>query len=1232
MKKVLSVIIIGLLCLSTFSIFAPHVKAQTDPLFTSAYGGDPGRDEIMFTSDDLDYVPVIDSVESMGIAVLTVDCQPSTTGDYANDAHKNFEYISQKTGGKHFYYTSPEWNVALATEISSRIGSGKGDVVLTFDLTGSMGWVTGDLKVRTKGIIEALPSTLNIVFGIGTHVDYPHYYNSYGYSDLYGQSPDYAWKMNLDITTDRNAAKNAIDSMTNYWGADGPQDYVRVLYETQFFSWRSDSKKIVVMFGDAPAHSAPSGLTLGAITQKQLLIDSLKLLHAESDKAMEKQVEYFSKILATFRVETYEPEWWTMAKLGADVIADIVAPTDIPSWVPKKYVKALKVAETAYKVVSWGDRAKTLIELVDTFMEDPYLSPTLGIDELTYRYKSKIILNWLYPQFESIMDTTLADTIGYLGALPDSDPAYQDMISEVSRIESWMLRIQSGESTVNYVDFSSPNLASTAKVGGLMDLYYPQFTELLDAYKTGKKVEDVSSAVIIGGLAVKAIGAFLVLAAGTGAAIMTAAETYIGYGMGAAGVVETVSSVYEEIPKRDAVSLVISRIFPALVSDEVSIMSVYEAVFNLVEKWSQRGAYPAENYGFELSQETFVVTPWWSYDSIPTAPIFYQLDVKGIAFVRSKYSSQAKARFALEVTDFLGKYCYTVGGSIACVNPSECVTVDFSLHMADLLSFGETEKTYKVVGFMSFGTSIYVLPSKIFRVVRDSKDAVCSMYTSTTSSTITSGGTLSFPIDIPEGSSYFAISLDFPGSDLDLHLYDSSGKHVGIDYLTGIIQTQMPGSSYSGQTVNPEWILVEGDIGGQTLTAMVVGVDVDKTESFSLSYIIEGDAIKIAPPSSTIFPGQTALYNVTLQNFGDTQTTYDLMLLGLDPLWYEFSPSSLTIDPSQFATASLRVTPPLTASAGNYTFEVSASGAFGKVSALLALEKPLDTLPPTTALAIGEPKYVDPLDNIYVTSAASFTLTAEDNPGGTGVASTLYRIYNSTYDTDWLEYSAPFYLTGLTDGEYSIDYNSTDNAGNVEPTNTAMVILDNTPPTTTLTIGEPKYVSDKTYVTSDTPFTLEATDTGSGVFSIAYRIYNDAYDSGWQTYIAPFKLTSLADGTYTIEYNSTDNVKNVETSHTATFTLFLWNYIYQDTHGRGTTLKINLAHKFFQFITPDKDYGIRKATYMKQCGRAIIISHCDKELRLITVSVDTKIDFCYAIAWDLQTRKCYLLIDKAGIE
>jgi hypothetical protein len=195
-------------------------------------------------------------------------------------------------------------------------------------------------------------------------------------------------------------------------------------------------------------------------------------------------------------------------------------------------------------------------------------------------------------------------------------------------------------------------------------------------------------------------------------------------------------------------------------------------------------------------------------------------------------------------------------------------------------------------------------------------------------------------------------------------------------------------------------------------------------------------------------------------------------------------------------------------------------------------------------------------------------------------------------------------------------------------------VVDDTPPTTKLIIGEPKYAaSTRTYVTKDSLFTLTADDwTGSGVAETAYRISNSTYDSGWTHYATPFNLTSLRDGNYTIAYNSTDNVGNVETTHQISVTLFSWNYVFEDTYGRGTILKINTAYKFFQFIAPGKDYGIRQATCMQQCGRAIIINHCDKQLRLITAAVDTKLDFCVAVAWDLQTRKQYFLMDKPGIE
>ena len=219
---------------------------------------------------------------------------------------------------------------------------------------------------------------------------------------------------------------------------------------------------------------------------------------------------------------------------------------------------------------------------------------------------------------------------------------------------------------------------------------------------------------------------------------------------------------------------------------------------------------------------------------------------------------------------------------------------------------------------------------------------------------------------------------------------------------------------------------------------------------------------------------------------------------------------------------------------------------------------------------------------------------------------------------------------GIGDTQYIIDADNKDRYPLMTPWTP-----DDMPPVTLLVIEEPKFVvNDIIFLTSDTPVTLIPEDNpgGSGVASTSYRICNGTYHGGWLPYTTPFHLASLADGVYTIEFNSTDNLGNVEPSNSIQVTLFSWNHVFEDTYGRRTVLKINTGHKFFQFITPDKDYGIVKAAYMRQSGRAIIINHCDSQLRLITAAVDTKIDFCTAIAWDVQARKFYYLLDKPGIE
>jgi len=168
-------------------------------------------------------------------------------------------------------------------------------------------------------------------------------------------------------------------------------------------------------------------------------------------------------------------------------------------------------------------------------------------------------------------------------------------------------------------------------------------------------------------------------------------------------------------------------------------------------------------------------------------------------------------------------------------------------------------------------------------------------------------------------------------------------------------------------------------------------------------------------------------------------------------------------------------------------------------------------------LTIGEPKFFDAIDT-YVTPATPFTLTAEDNPSG-AVASTAYRIHNIAYDSGWIGYTQAFKLIGLSDGTYNIDYHSTDNAGNVESTNTEIVILDNTPPT--ITISSPSHGQE--YLHSETLLIdFGVTDEWSGVASVSAQLDESPVNDG-----DIIDLLTLTLNAHTLTITAVDNLGHI---------------------------------------------------------------------------------------------------------
>jgi hypothetical protein len=99
-------------------------------------------------------------------------------------------------------------------------------------------------------------------------------------------------------------------------------------------------------------------------------------------------------------------------------------------------------------------------------------------------------------------------------------------------------------------------------------------------------------------------------------------------------------------------------------------------------------------------------------------------------------------------------------------------------------------------------------------------------------------------------------------------------------------------------------------------------------------------------------------------------------------------------------------------------------------------------------------------------------------------------------------------------------------------------------------------------------------------------------------------------------------------SETGQMTAISWEYVFKDLK-RGTMLKISTDDKYFQFTAPSKDFGVRHDPKMFVKYGIIVICYGDAEMRLTATAIDSDFFyFCTALAYDKQTRKTYVLIDK----
>jgi hypothetical protein len=148
-----------------------------------------------------------------------------------------------------------------------------GDVMLAIDLTGSMGQELANIKTSSVAIMNAVRAVIpDTNFGVISHMDYDGEFggSEFDYSDAngdpvqygdYDNFGDYPYKLDQPLTADINLVKSAIGDSTSGlalgWGADAPESYTRVLYESYAdgdIGWRFGAKKILLFWQDFIPH------------------------------------------------------------------------------------------------------------------------------------------------------------------------------------------------------------------------------------------------------------------------------------------------------------------------------------------------------------------------------------------------------------------------------------------------------------------------------------------------------------------------------------------------------------------------------------------------------------------------------------------------------------------------------------------------------------------------------------------------------------------------------------------------------------------------------------------------------------------------------------------------------------------------------------------------------------------------------------------------------------------
>ena len=206
------------------------------------------------------------------------------------------------------------------------------------------------------------------------------------------------------------------------------------------------------------------------------------------------------------------------------------------------------------------------------------------------------------------------------------------------------------------------------------------------------------------------------------------------------------------------------------------------------------------------------------------------------------------------------------------------------------------------------------------------------------------------------------------------------------------------------------------------------------------------------------------------------------------------------------------------AAANNAVLTMAAPGAAGSLGA--GKEIVIDTTAPTVT---------DAYDGLWHSGSVTFALEPTDGPGGSGVAHTYYKIGDATGFTEGTS------VTVTGDASRSVEYYTTDLAGNESPHTTITVNVDTVTPKVTVS------GSSGGWTKGPVTLTFSPAASPSGIAGVDYRVTRNDVRADWTPALRGangYQATFSSDGTYTVDCRVTNGAGATSTASDASICSF----------------------------------------------------------------------------------------------